>query len=336
MLSGHDLSLSLGQTSKRSASYSDASWAEFVEQLQGNYSKTLYGRTGQVDVASLNLIWLPLLSAPAFDRLDKMGVCMWEPRLPEVGLSDGNVSLPIHGPHSSWSNPLAVWRYTEQRGIPSHQWVEVAHTAVGLEAHPDGNVDGLPWFYVAHGSGVSINVGRTAILDQGVSKHRCHRGAPRNISVVPQCLGAGLDLANLDSLQLIHAFDPKDTVPWRKGFRHEIMLLSHWMDDDEQLPKHATTGSAPSIMCGRHPSLFPCTQSGQLAPALMLQRREGDISEPYSNVPVPYDCMQYGLHMHHKTAASVSRGIPSRWKQLMRHCGQDLRRHRETFCWETE
>ena len=53
--------------------------------------------------------------------------------------------------------------------VPSHAWVEVTHCALAQhkKAFFGLKPDSMPaWAYVSHGSGVSVNVGNTAIIDE--------------------------------------------------------------------------------------------------------------------------------------------------------------------------
>merc|ERR1719293_229677 len=123
------------------SNYSADTWGSFALQLQRDYSVTLYQHVHEVDEGSLNIIWLPLLDTTTFGLLSNMGVCYRTPKLP---------GLPLHAPHSTTSPGPSVWRHTESRGIKSHEWVEVTHTAT---THPqmEDRQGALPWFYVARG-----------------------------------------------------------------------------------------------------------------------------------------------------------------------------------------
>ena len=138
------------------ASFKDGDWLALVSQLQGNYSRSLYGAEGLVEARDLALIWLPLLDGAALLLLARMGVCAWEPAW--TGAGAGRSLLPLHAPHSTVDSGLAVWRHVaveRSSVLPSHAWVEVTHAPRWGETTP------LPWFYAAHGSGVSLNLGRT-------------------------------------------------------------------------------------------------------------------------------------------------------------------------------
>ena len=299
----------LGDMEKQALpTYSDDTWRHLVDRLQGDYSQALYHRSHQVDWTSLNIVWLPLLDAGTTNVLTQMGVCFWEPRFLNVPLENRSLELPLHAPHSPTSPDASVWRHTEQQGIESYGWVEVTHTD---EPQRKGR---LPWFYVAHGSGVSLNVGRTAIVDSSKSATRCIRGSPKDVHTLPACLAHGLNLSTLDSIQMLHVYDPGDSVAWRHGFRHEILLLRTELLDEGGavgLMQAAVAGhrkeSLPAIMCGKPPSLFPCSPS---------------------HPPLQY--MVPPSSVHHSTSRSVCSN--STWRAMMRHCGQNLRWRQTAPC----
>ena len=207
------------------ASFKDGDWLALVSQLQGNYSRSLYGAEGLVEARDLALIWLPLLDGAALVLLARMGVCAWEPAW--TGAGAGRSLLPLHTPHSTVDSGLAVWRHVDvERSsvLPSHAWVEVTHAPRWGETTP------LPWFYAAHSSGVSLNLGRTV----GVRLKSClaRPSELRSRDVANQSAwlrSLGVDpTAGLDSLQLLDACDPTDSPAWRqKGFRREVRLLAH-------------------------------------------------------------------------------------------------------------
>lgn len=226
-----------------------------------------------------------------------MGVCYRSSRLPD---------LPLHAPHSPTSPDAAVWRHTDFSGVKSHQWVEVTHTEDGRH--------GLPWFYVAHGSGVSLNVGRTVAVEHRKFSSWCSRGLPQSRENVMNCLRQGpkgetLDLDKLDSIQVLYAFDPgwDDTVgrSYQQGIRHEIVLLSKDLMNEasslksavqrnpgDKHPNDVTKG--PAFACGKMPNLFQC--------------------------PDDHPSFNYMA----KWTSTVCTN--PKWKKLMRHCEEPERR----------
>ena len=111
---------------------------------------------------------------------------------------------------------------TPASAVPSHGWIEVAH-ASRLDKEPRiEHRDGVPWFYVARGSGVSLNVGRTVAVTHFPN---CTKPDPRKNPEVYRMMG--VDLSQLDSIQLLDVCDPADSKAWKpRGFRHEIVLQS--------------------------------------------------------------------------------------------------------------
>ena len=263
------------------ATFSEGDWSRVISTLQGNYSQTLYGHEGRVDAGALSLIWLPLISNETLEFLMCMGVCAWEP----VPARTGRQLLPLHAPHSTVAPGAAIWRYhmTPSSAVPSHGWVEVAH-ASRLErnrtrSRGSNTVTGEPWFYVARGSGVSLNVGRTVAVTDFPN---CTKPDPRKKPEAYRMLG--VDLSQLDSIQLLDVCDPADSQAWKpRGFRHEIVLLGTDLlcEADSLLnaalaahvpPAPAEYRGPPTVMCGRVPHLFACT--GKYPPLQLMQGKE--------------------------------------------------------------
>ena len=181
---------SAGSRPSHVPNFSEPKWTSLVSQLQGSYSWALYRRNGFVEHHdALSIIWLPLLGAPALEHLASMGVCGLEP----------STGLPLHAPHSTQAPMASVWRYTPPVAVPSHAWVEVVHF------HRPGERTALPYFYVARGSGVSLNVGRTMVLRLPSCLDRIN----------PARLYDGIDAASVDSVQMLDACHPADSAAWR-------------------------------------------------------------------------------------------------------------------------
>ena len=222
------------------STFSLTDWARVVALLQGNYSRTLYGREHFVDANALTLIWLPLVSDEALDLLACMGVCSWAP--------DKTKQLPLYAPGSTVAPGASVWRVatpSSSTAVPSHSWIEVAHRA-RLPPPNETAYHSNPWFYVAPGSGVSLNVGRTAAIRIEGGRHACSRADPEH---EPQAFEAyGLNLSLLDSLQLLETCDPGDSKEWKpRGFRHEIMLLSSRLLSESSSLVQVVDRTAPTL-----------------------------------------------------------------------------------------
>jgi hypothetical protein len=132
-----------------------------------NYTAALYGPGGSLPPSLLlRVVWLHLMSSEAIGELSKASVCQASPKPPER-------------PFFSWigikENPWnAVWisRHFPRTAALSHAWVEVTHCALPApkrteEAHthtwPAWKQQPM-WLHAAPGSGVSINIGRTHIV----------------------------------------------------------------------------------------------------------------------------------------------------------------------------
>jgi hypothetical protein len=126
--------------------------AELSSVLQGRYSERLYGMPGRVELSSLRLLWLDLLPRRALESLARVGVCNLDARPP---------FQPFFYAHDVVNNPRdAVWVHRPEDDLPARplrnfSWVEVTHC-------PRPKHISAMWLYAAPGSGVSINIGRSA------------------------------------------------------------------------------------------------------------------------------------------------------------------------------
>ena len=136
-----------------------------VIDLQGEYSMQLYGADGRVPLDTLKVVWMSVLSDDALRTIASGGgVCIH---------SANHVVPPFYIAHHHSSDPIdTMWLRRGLRGypitwghLPNDSWVEVTHCAARADLTKNatfGNGMGA-WFYVAPGSGVSINVGRTMV-----------------------------------------------------------------------------------------------------------------------------------------------------------------------------
>ena len=153
--------------------------------LQGNYSQTVYGAPGRVPLHDLRVVWLDLLPKRSLRRLSQVGMCKWEAKPP---------FQPFYFVQDMHAGPVdAMWlsRFPPEVPLASHTWVEVAHcpnrrATSGrrrLERQPLMNWKFRPmWFYLAPGSGVSINLGRTvAVRSYDAAVWLLRRMFPRSV-----------------------------------------------------------------------------------------------------------------------------------------------------------
>ena len=235
--------------------------------LQGSYSVALYGEAGRMPpLESLRVIWLRLLDNATLRSLPTVCVCASAP--PDE---------PFFGPISESHNPVdSLWVHTwpQTAGIPSDGWAEVTHCISSWRPM---------WFYVAAGSGLSVNVGRTLVYDARHSDTPTHYdesdgpgpgtferlreqgydslqfvrprawvqscGLRRRSS--PTCVVRRALLRRRASRLHAPARPPsrrRHTEPWSPEERHELLML-RWPD----------RVAAMDVRCGRFPHLQPCT-----------------------------------------------------------------------------
>ena len=314
-------------------------WARVVALLQGNYSRILYGREHFVDASALTLIWLPLVSDEALDLLACMGVCSWAP--------DKTKMLPLYAPGSTVAPGASVWRVaapSSSTAVPSHSWIEVAHRA-RLPPPNEAAYHSNPWFYVAPGSGVSLNVGRTAAIRIDGGRHACSRPDPEH---EPQAIEAyGLNLSLLDSLQLLEACDPGDSKEWKpRGFRHEIMLLSSRLLSESSSLAQVVDRTAPTIASALLPNALLAngstakshTGAPSWAPSWAPSRWADYKGAPAllcGRVPHLFTCASDSLPLHFMERDSLEICGDSRWSRILRRCSNHsnhYHRHSQLGC----
>ena len=152
--------------------------------LQQNYSIELYGAPGRTPLNDLKLLYLSLLPVNVLsETISRLGICHLHSRyaiMPFYSPAYVGTAQTFSDPNSKnigdaedtvWvGRNVGGWR---ESPAPNHSWVEVAHCGTGLPrpfnlseaAPPWKRVLGPAWFYSAPGSGVSINLGRTVVLD---------------------------------------------------------------------------------------------------------------------------------------------------------------------------
>jgi hypothetical protein len=222
--------------------------------VQANYSKELYGARGRVPVKQLRLVWLELLPRRALQLIARSGVCKWESKPP---------FHPFYVINDMKLNPLmSMWVHQSATlpPAPSRSWVEVLHCPNQFKERHKPNSTELveapwklapAWFYVAPGSGVSINIGRTLVVESWTKALLALSKAFAHLSAHELCdsrfpLSPKAPLSRVDSLQVIGHREYFSREP-----RHEIVMLRH----HECAPLTAAT---PGVLCGRPPYLMRC------------------------------------------------------------------------------
>ena len=179
------------------------------------YSVALYGLEGAIELSSLALIWLRLLPAAAIAALSRVGLCK-RAALPP--------SKPFYYQHDFASTPRnAVWlgpRWQRGRPLDDHTWVEVVHCTRNIRPVYGGGVMSALWAYVAPGSAVSVNVGRTLRADN----------YSHAVTMLHAIFGAGGKPTTAAGSRLLSSYDSLQILDHTEWFapgelRHEIVLL---------------------------------------------------------------------------------------------------------------
>ena len=175
------------------------------DSLLGTYSQQLYRGLSRVPAAhSLKVVYLRLLdNATLLSKVQRVCQC-------------DSVNLhPFYKTHSRSHNIAdTIWIHGNDTVIGANEWAEVTHC-------PDAEEHGA-WFYVAPGSGISINVGRTLVMD-----YRTDRSAQRLHT-------------HTDRIRLRDQFDPiYDSVQFlhrkhsfSRELKHELVMLRWTQDAD--------------------------------------------------------------------------------------------------------
>ena len=227
--------------------------------LQNEYSNALYGAQGRVAMESLRLLWLQALPPAALAHVGHdIGVCLRNATPPE---------RPFYSPHgdTKGSNPrnsLWIHRRDPMLAVPPHSWIEVTHCTrpskqrvLEMEKRLGRRVlMQAMWFFVAPGSGVTVNVGRTRVFRSHTDSVVVQRGN-QNTTIAALDLALS-DLKGFDSVQFVGNQQAKNSIEQQ----HELVLLAH--ADGQSVDLLALDGNTtpPVIMCGRHPHLLQCSQ----------------------------------------------------------------------------
>lgn len=196
---------------------------------------------------------------------------------PRQGFRADGACPTLYAYHSRGSNPqnslwLPVYEPV-QIPIASNSWVEVTHCAHNREA-----ARGQTWAYVAPGSGLSVNVGRTFSFDERdvlplfgddisrlntalftLVELQSQSGAAicgtHNNSLATVCQALGLFNSSFDSIQRLYH---RDVI--NHNFHHELILASEMSNRYSQGNSSQSLASG-QFYCGRHPHRFNCTLS---------------------------------------------------------------------------
>ena len=224
------------------------------DSLLGAYSQKLYRGISRIPPAhSLKIVYLRLLdNATLLSRVQR--VCQCNSALENVD--------PFYKTHS-WSHNIAdaVWMHGDDSAIGNHQWAEVTHC-------PDEAEHGA-WFYVASGSGISINVGKTLVID-----YRTNRSAQLLHAHADHMKMRGHFDPSYDSVQFLHR-----KHSFSRELKHELVMLRWKSEADFAQHRHelpcvspVTTCAGPNKYapltlslairsCGRDPYLYSCTEN---------------------------------------------------------------------------
>ena len=151
-----------------------------TEVLQQAYSVALYAGPDRVDVDTLMVVLLDLLPNRTLRRIEEAGgICRTHAK---------QEMPPFYGPHHMHTDPRdTMWIRrnlygSRNRPVANHSWIEVTHCGayvgdgqhaalfsvpanrskiIGMIGPRLSMGSGGGWLYVARGSGVSLNVGRT-------------------------------------------------------------------------------------------------------------------------------------------------------------------------------
>jgi len=212
----------------------------------GNYSHILYGGPGLVPRTTdpypekLRFIWWRLLSEEQKSAvMATQGVCKWKAPTVTDCPGKGRPCRMLFSPLSNLAEPAgAVWYHAHDwKPIPDHAYVEVSHCV--KRCVRDKSASWGMWFYVAPGSGVSVNVGRTRVLTEVVVGGT----AP---SIVKELM------RGYDSMQLWH--DDK----YSPEMRHEIVFSSDSGATKGWDECSSLNLSFPGLKCGSAGHLFDC------------------------------------------------------------------------------
>ena len=277
--------------------------------LQGEYSTRVYGSPGRVELSALRVLWLDLLSESSLrllqcsGRLCQLAFNTSEPSCrttvgglrPECLLLPARQVAPCRGndpqalfalPHSWIDNPMnSAWLLAAStQALPSFGWTEVTHCSAASELvaalSPSSRAQSNVWLYVAPGSGISVNVGKTLAIHEphavasgifGADKDQARHRLSRALDALRRGAEPPLVRALHEYLKLAHALDSaavgrldsiqrlEHTELFSPEKFHELILLDPRLSDADTL--RSAAASAPDrVRCGRQPHLHACDE----------------------------------------------------------------------------
>ena len=238
--------------------------------IGADYAKSIYANQTNRSVYALKIIYLDLLPEESLRQLAVIGIAYNGP----------TETTPFYWMRSYiHQTPNAIWTaesFLPSLAVPSGGWAEITHcpsvggkdgtTILGggrdKEGRPMPWLFSSAWAYVAPGSGISINVGRTMVLEprrqfanalkRAFPDGTLVEGCPTRSSVLNHTNFRGFihdpELREYDSIQRLNLkeYFSRDT-------RHEIVLFRYGECS-------AFDENTPGLRCGRYPHFVPCTR----------------------------------------------------------------------------
>ena len=288
----------------------DAQRKALQSLVNGAYSMALYGRVGAVNVSQIRILYLSLLPARSLRVLSSgsVGLCLLstgQTRAPDskrwscsrdrsrsgdtrcfsACSSVSTDDLPVQQPspllispyspvdpvNTAWVRPNAL---AAMGAIPSHRWAEVTHSSYMATACRNSTCrPGAIWFYYAPGSGVSLNVGNTLIIDEVAllgapgleSAPRLSRAIVSLKAEPKNALAKHLGLSSstimeLDTVQRVNHFE-RNCVQQRQEIVLLLDVAKHGgLSEQTSILEAAATLGSSRVACGAEPDLSPCTK----------------------------------------------------------------------------
>ena len=227
-----------------------------VARLNDAYSRSLYGAAGELNGSGVRVLWPELMSSA--ERAAIRVQCT----PPESADAPG--PRPFYMAQFLQHNALWVHWSGAQLGdgtFPEDTWVEVSHCHYSAAMGEPVSTRTPMWFFAVGGSGVRVNLGRSARL--GVLTGHLTRTASASANDPQQYAAhlalvrgdistAGallhLDLALYDSVQF-----PKYHAPTWRGERFTEIVMLRMLSEEDYITAHL-----PQMRCGPADALRVC------------------------------------------------------------------------------